>query len=662
MLSSFDIFETTLLRDTLTPSGVFYRVYLALTERIPDFAQITPDEFVAARINAERVARESSSSDEITIAAIWKELAAMLGLQHVSWMAAVEMECESLALFPVAETVQRIDRARREAGRVLFISDTYFPATFLRKILESHSLIQGEDKLYASSEYGKTKKSGSLFKMVLEVEKILPSELIHFGDNLHSDIRIPNDLGIKTGYCLAPKLSRVAVATLNGLPVSNRKLQDLIGYGRKFQQECGSEYRPSAINRLVGDFLGPTCLTMAVWALKRAQARGIKRLYFAARDGRLLWIAARSIAHHYGDIDCRYLHTSRKALLLPAVLETNKASLTWLRRSYESTNISDTLSKLGIEYGQLEHLLAPLNLHPLTPLDSEQRWTALFSILANREPREMILNNSKSLRIEVIRYFEEAGIFDGVKFGLVDVGWYMTCQTAMRQILESVGNFNLDVGLYLGLAVERLPPSLAGSSEALFNTPAADIRNTFSPFHLESNRAGLLEHIVGLAEHPSTIGYASGKPVFGVARISQDFLKSIHAIHAAVEGYCLGANLKTLGDDWSTGNCRQILFSLISGFFANPDPEILKLIRPLEISVNQESGGNQPLFKPLRIRDLILYFKGGKSFLAKSDWPEADLVVTTPLLRKTFEFSKTASSALKNMLRSDNRPAPEIRE
>jgi hypothetical protein len=311
-----------------------------------------------------------------------------------------------------------------------------------------------------------------------------------------------------------------------------------------------------------------------------------------------------------------------------------------------------------MEYGQLQHLLAPLNLHPLTPLDSEQRWTALFSILANREAREMILNNAKSLRLEVIRYFEEAGIFDGVKFGLVDVGWYMTCQSAMRQILESVGNFNLDVGLYLGLAVERLPPSRAGSSEALFNTPAADIRNTFSPFHLESNRAGLLEHIVGLAEHPSTIGYASGKPVFAASRISQDFLNTIHAIHAAVEDYCLGANLKTLGDDWSTGNCRQLLFPLISGFFTNPNAEILKHIQPLEISVNQEGVGNQPLFKPLRIRDLILYFKRGNSFLAKSDWPEADLVVTTPLLRKTFEFSKTASSALKSMLRSDNRPAP----
>lgn len=655
MLYSFDIFETTLLRDTLTPSGVFYRVYLAVAERLPDFEQITPDEFVAARINAERVAREASNTEEITIIAIWQELADMLGLYYESWMAEVEMECESKSLFPIADTVRRIDEARRESGRVFFISDTYFPATFLRNILEAHSLIQGEDKLYASSEFGKTKASGSLFKLVLETEGIRASELSHFGDNPHSDIRIPNDLGIQTSLCLAPELSRIAVATLNCIPVSNRRLQELVGYGRKFQQECRADFRPRAIDRLVGDFLGPTCLTMAAWVLNRAQARGIKRLYFAARDGRLLWIAARSIAHQYGDIDCRYLYASRKALLLPAVLETNRQSLSWLRRSFESTTVNDTLSKLGLEYEQLAHLLLPLDLRPFTHLDSEQRWKALFSLLAGGEAREKILNNSKSLRVEVIRYFEEAGLFDGIRFGLVDLGWYMTCQTAVRRILESAGNHDLDVGLYLGLAVERLPPSVAGSSEALFHTPAKDLRNIYSPFHLESNRAGLLEHIVGLAEHPSTNGYSEGLPVFASARISRDFILSIQDIQAALDAYCLSSNFGTLWQNVSNETYRQVLCSLITGFFTNPEPEVMELLQPLSLSVDQEGRECQPLFRAFQWQDLISYFKQGKKFLARSQWPEADLEATAPLLRKAFKLSKISSTAMKELLSPANK-------
>ena len=51
--------------------------------------------------------------------------------------------------------------------------------------------------VYVSSEYALTKRTGKLFKKVLEIESVSPNEVLHLGDNLRSDWFRPKLIGMK---------------------------------------------------------------------------------------------------------------------------------------------------------------------------------------------------------------------------------------------------------------------------------------------------------------------------------------------------------------------------------------------------------------------------------------------------------------------------------
>ena len=52
--------------------------------------------------------------------------------------------------------------------------------------------------VYVSSEYALTKRTGKLFKKVLELESVSPNEVLHIGDNLRSDVIRPRLIGMKS--------------------------------------------------------------------------------------------------------------------------------------------------------------------------------------------------------------------------------------------------------------------------------------------------------------------------------------------------------------------------------------------------------------------------------------------------------------------------------
>ena len=54
------------------------------------------------------------------------------------------------------------------------------------------------NNVYISSEIKKLKKTGNLFKHVLEKENVNPSEVVHIGDNITSDFNVPKNLGLRT--------------------------------------------------------------------------------------------------------------------------------------------------------------------------------------------------------------------------------------------------------------------------------------------------------------------------------------------------------------------------------------------------------------------------------------------------------------------------------
>lgn len=64
--------------------------------------------------------------------------------------------------------------------------------------------------------------------------------------------------------------------------------------------------------------LAPTLYEFVLWVLQEALPSGKKRLYFLARDGYQMYLAARQLCKQYDlDIECRYLKVSRYAVRVP---------------------------------------------------------------------------------------------------------------------------------------------------------------------------------------------------------------------------------------------------------------------------------------------------------------------------------------------------------
>ena len=184
-ISSFDIFDTCLLRDCGQPEMVFDLLareilgHNALKEQLRDFARLRQD--------AQRMAMERKNDAEVTIDEIYEQFDASYYTSISNeQIKEKEIEIDAKSWQPIEGAIRIINECR-EKGKVIFISDMYYPASILKPVLERFDIIQPEDQLYVSCDYGVSKHSGELYDIVAEHEHIHFSEWTHYGDNPYSD-------------------------------------------------------------------------------------------------------------------------------------------------------------------------------------------------------------------------------------------------------------------------------------------------------------------------------------------------------------------------------------------------------------------------------------------------------------------------------------------
>ena len=176
---SFDIYDTLLLRPYVKPRDLFK--HIEKFSNAPGFAN--------ARIRAEHLARDKWSG-ETTFANIYETID-----PKYAHLKRTELEFEMCA-FCLPE-VRDAFNALCKKREVYLISDMYLPKRYLEHLLKLCGL-EGYTDLYVSCEHNCSKGSGKLFKRMLAEKRIHPDDIIHFGDNIHSDYRVPRSLGI---YC-----------------------------------------------------------------------------------------------------------------------------------------------------------------------------------------------------------------------------------------------------------------------------------------------------------------------------------------------------------------------------------------------------------------------------------------------------------------------------
>ncbi len=187
---SFDVFDTLILRKAGCPLDVFDMVQQRyMISESWDF----PDSFRNMRIEAERLARKSSDSGEVSLDDIYDNLCQISDTQRKS-LKELETNIEKEICYCNREIFDLYQKAQNAGKRTVIVSDMYFSDEFIRSLLDKCG-ITGYEKLYVSSEYHKNKKHGDLFDVVAHDVNCDASEISHIGDNPFGDYLVPRSKG-----------------------------------------------------------------------------------------------------------------------------------------------------------------------------------------------------------------------------------------------------------------------------------------------------------------------------------------------------------------------------------------------------------------------------------------------------------------------------------
>lgn len=334
-LYSFDVFDTLITRKTATCNGIFaiMQKELCCNDVYRDFPEHLKGNFSLMRIQAENVARFTyldNRTRDITLRQIYQGMQETIGLsdRQAELLYQLEIDTEFSNAVPIKENIEKVKSLAFEGGRVILISNMYLPQQVIKRMLIKADPVFERIPVYVSSECGKVKDDGQLYRYVQRHENVGFSEWKHFGDNKKLDWNIPLSLGMEA------ELS----GKLDFLPWEkeciehhecNVSVQTAIAPSRYLLRQGHCPY-PYAVGSGYG---GPILYPYVSWVLEQSLAKGIETLFFIARDGYILkGMSDIIIAEKNLPIRTKYLYGSRKAWRLPSITKDTfdmKEFLVW---------------------------------------------------------------------------------------------------------------------------------------------------------------------------------------------------------------------------------------------------------------------------------------------------------------------------------------------
>ena len=285
---AFDIFDTLLVRPVLHPETTKNIIEHRLQEK-------GGAGFAGLRAHAEALARSHLGRD-VGLEDIYSEFASLTGKQagEVEHIRALEEHIELHLVAPRPEGIELFNHAMLSGKRVVLVSDMFLPCSVVVRMLAENG-IAGYQTLYLSSDIGVRKDTGELYRLLLEQEKIAPGELLMVGDNEHSDVQIPVDLGIQVCHVLRPV--EIARSLHRFAPIlewarTEGSLDEQLVLGlvatRLFQSVFYEKFDPDVLipggpENIGYAVVGPVVLSFCLWLRDQAKTDGIEKLYFLAR-------------------------------------------------------------------------------------------------------------------------------------------------------------------------------------------------------------------------------------------------------------------------------------------------------------------------------------------------------------------------------------------
>lgn len=494
-LYSFDIFDTVITRKVAQPRGIFaiMQYELCNNEKFKDFPQEVKVNFFKHRTNAEYRQRKlnylAKDDKDITFDQIYQDIKenCYLSDAQIEQLKDLELQTEFDNILPIEENVQKINELINQGKHIVLISDMYLPEDFIRKLLTKTQL-PNDIKIYLSSVVGFKKETGEMYSYVQKQENVAFDDWYHLGDNEYADYKQALYAGINSELYHYVELKTYEDNILRG-QFDSPFVQLMIGCAKNLRLQ---NYKKSDKFDLGVSLAGPIFYPYVSWLIEQAQKRGIKHLYFLARDGYILQkIADIIIKEQNLNLKTQYVYGSKKAWRLPSLTLENKTlktqfveTLCWTPKKLDKL--------LGLTRKELCEIL-PKEFHCYNHTMSERRTNKLKKFLNNNDRWLKLVIECNSAKREIAkRYLKQlSDEANGERFAFVDVDGTRFTMNCMSSIMREVYHGELNA-FYLT------------------STPTVFAPIEINYYHFYALKKSLVGHVMELlarAPHGQTLGY-----------------------------------------------------------------------------------------------------------------------------------------------------------
>lgn len=310
---SFDVFDTLLRRNVHPPEVIPHAATAWLARRLAELGiRRSPQNIWTCRLRCERFLRQAAAAEgfdeefqlsdllfelilglltdqstdrtDATAQALLVSRAAALAEEAVNYEVALERQ----ATAPVPQMPELFARLRAAGKRLAVCSDMYLSADHIAALLAHHGYNLEDVPVFVSSQQKINKRSGRLFRHMLEKQDVPAVRWLHIGDDPAADIRPTRSLGISAFQLrLRPEEDR-----RRRIATYYHRSRQALWRGAFVAAAADSFPLPQAGDPFFYDY-GRMCLgfPFAVFAhrlIERARCEQCDRLLFVARDGFLL--------------------------------------------------------------------------------------------------------------------------------------------------------------------------------------------------------------------------------------------------------------------------------------------------------------------------------------------------------------------------------------
>lgn len=443
---SFDVFDTLLTRTTAVPKGIFALMQEELKNNV-SFSIIDKyvrENFYIIRVESEAFLRKHYAFhgiNEITLDEIYDYIQKNYALSDDEkfLLKNFEISTERKNLIGIPENIERVKSAISSGYRVILISDIYHSSETLRQFLTDKNEIFKNIPIYVSSECRCMKGSGDLFKYVQEKEHIEVQKWIHIGDNLNSDIKAANRIGIKSEKYNYVNLKEYEKRLLGRYP-EDVYVQLAVGTAKNIR----NFYKRNEKFNLGVSMGGVILYPYVNWVIEQSIKRGINRLYFVMRDGYVLKQMCDVLIKEKGlDIKTKLLYGSREAWRAPSITYENPDISFMFASAREINTIDRIAARFHVDKGELIKLI-PQKFKDYTRPYNREELTELSGILsANSKFLDLVIKSNSEQRNYLIQYIKQEIDLSDNKLALVDLAASGRTQNCLVNLIKTFSDIKI---------------------------------------------------------------------------------------------------------------------------------------------------------------------------------------------------------------------------